>query len=153
MFRQDIDFESLEPVSEKPTTKAAVSRFPKEKSVSPVPQRRPQSTVTTSTPAASKAKSSQNESLNPMVFYEAFQHITESIFEKLDTKSLKNYRKVSKLWQNCIDEQNILWKKISNVIGGKNAFRLACKKDHSKMALLLIQKPAEFNIDQGRCSL
>ena len=65
MFRQDIDFESLEPVSEKPTTKAAVSRFPKEKSVSPVPQRRPQSTVTTSTPAASKAKSSQNESLNP----------------------------------------------------------------------------------------
>ena len=74
----------------------------------------------------------QNESLNPMVFYEAFQHITESIFEKLDAKSLKDCRKVSKSWQNCIDEQNILWKKISNVIGGKNAFRLACKKDHSK---------------------
>ena len=47
--------------------------------------------------------------LNPMVFYEAFQHITEQIFEKLGTKSLKNCRKVSKSWQNCVDDQNILW--------------------------------------------
>ena len=37
--------------------------------------------------------------LNPMVFYKAFQHITKQIFEKLGTKSLKNCRKVAKSWQ------------------------------------------------------
>ena len=85
--------------------------------------------------------------LNPMVFYPRFQHITEQIFEKLDSKSLKNCRKVSKSWQECIDNQNILWNKIVKKKGGNKTFQLACKNGHSKMVEMLIKKPAKFNID------
>ena len=85
--------------------------------------------------------------LNPMVFYPRFQHITEQIFEKLDSKSLKNCRKVSKSWQECIDNQNILWNQIVEKEGGNKTFQLACKNGHSKMVEMLIKKPAKFKID------
>ena len=48
--------------------------------------------------------------LNPMVFNARFLHITEKIFKKMDIKTLKNCRQVSKSWQEFIDNQNILWK-------------------------------------------
>ena len=71
--------------------------------------------------------------LNPMVFHSRFQHITENIFRKMDIKSLKNCRQVSKSWQECIDNQKILWK---NEVGSK-AFQVACENGHSKMAEIL----------------
>ena len=61
----------------------------------------------------------------------------------MDVKSLKNCRKVSKSWWECIDNQNILWK---NEVGTK-AFQLACKNGHSKMVEMLFQKSTEYNID------
>ena len=86
--------------------------------------------------------------LNPMVFYPRFLHISEKIFENLDIKSLKNCRVVSKSWQECIDNRdNILWNKIAKNEDANKAFQLACKKGHSKVAKVLIQKSAEFKID------
>ena len=85
--------------------------------------------------------------LNPMVFYARFSHISEKIFENLDIKSLKNCRVVSKSWQECIDNRDILWIKIAKKEDGNMAFQLACKKGHSKIAKVLIQKSAELNID------
>ena len=87
------------------------------------------------------------QALNPIVFHQGFQHITEQIFEKVDDKSLKNCREVGKSWQNCIDNQNILWKKLTKKNGGTKTFQLACKNGHSKMARLLIQKATEFEVD------
>ena len=85
--------------------------------------------------------------LNPMVFYARFSHISEDIFKKMDSKSLKNCREVSKPWQECIDNQDILWNKIAKKENGGEAFELACTSGHSKMAKVLIQKSAELNID------
>ena len=85
--------------------------------------------------------------LNPMVFHLRFSHITEQIFENMDSKSLKNCREVSKSWQICIDNRNILWNKMVKKNSGNKAFQLACNKGHTKMAQMLIQKPAWFNID------
>ena len=85
--------------------------------------------------------------LNPMVFHLRFSHITEQIFENLDSKSLKNCREVSKSWQICIDNRNILWNKMVKKNSGNKAFQLACNKGHTKMAQMLIQKPAWFNIN------
>merc|ERR1712051_203 len=82
-----------------------------------------------------------------MVFYARFQHISEEIFEKMDITSLRNCREVSKSWQECIDNQDILWNKIAKKENGNTAFELACKNGHSKMAKVLIQKSAELNID------
>ena len=44
---------------------------------------------------------------DPMVFSGRYQHIKEKIFEKISINSLKNCRKVSTLWQEFIDDQNI----------------------------------------------
>ena len=85
--------------------------------------------------------------LNPMVFHQGFQHITEQIFEKIDEKSLENCREVAKSLQTFIDNQNILWKKIAKKKGGKSSFQSACRNGHSKMASLLIQKATNFKID------
>ena len=84
--------------------------------------------------------------LNPMVFHQGFQHITEQIFEKIDKNSLKNCREIVKSWQNCIDNQHILWKKIAKENGGTKSFQIACKIGHIKMAKMLIQKATEFKI-------
>ena len=65
--------------------------------------------------------------LNPTIFYPRFPHIAEQIFKQLDEKSLKNSREVAKLWQECIDERNLLWIKIVEDIGGNKAFKLSCK--------------------------
>ena len=82
--------------------------------------------------------------LNPMVFHQGFQHITEQIFEKMDEKNLKNCREVAKSWQNCIDNQNILWIKMAKKNGGTKSFQLACKNGHFKMAKMVIQKATEI---------
>ena len=84
--------------------------------------------------------------LNPMVFCPRFLHIAEQIFEHLDNKSLKNCRKVSKSWQNCIDNRNILWNKIVDDEDGDKAFQLACKIGHSKIVGMLMRKPLELKI-------
>ena len=82
-----------------------------------------------------------------MLFFSRYSHITERIFEKINKDSLKNSRLVSKSWQNCVDHQNILWKKILVDEDAEQAFRQACKNGHVKMAKILIQKSTEFNID------
>ena len=70
-------------------------------------------------------------SLNPMVFYERFQHISEKIIERLDIISLRNCREVSKSWQKCIDQQIISWTRhvdIPTIQGnGDTYFHLAAK--------------------------
>ena len=47
--------------------------------------------------------------LNPMVFYPGFPHIAELIFKEMDKKSLKVCRLLSKLWQEYIDDSNLLF--------------------------------------------
>ena len=85
--------------------------------------------------------------LNPMVFHKGFLHITEQIFEKLDNKSLKNCREISKTWQVAIDNRNILWKRFAKKNGGTKSFQLACETGHFKMASMLIQNTIKFKID------
>ena len=70
------------------------------------------------------------QALNPLVFHQGFQHITEQIFENMDDQSLKNCREVANSWQNCIDNQNILWSKIAKKNGGTESFKKACKNGH-----------------------
>ena len=85
--------------------------------------------------------------LNPMVFYQGFQHIVEKIFDQLDKGSLRSCREVSKLWMDSIDNKNLLWKEIIKDVGGDKAFQFACENGHLKMLELLFQTPSEFNID------
>ena len=75
-------------------------------------------------------------SLSPMAFYRGFQHISEKIFEKLDIISLQYCRRVSKSWQKCIDNQNILWIKLAEKqeTDKNKLFQLACKRGYSKVA-------------------
>ena len=81
--------------------------------------------------------------LNPMVFHARYLHITEIIFYKIDTKSLKKLRQVSTSWRKIIDDQKILWKNET----GTKAFKLACENGHSKLADILIKNSKKFNID------
>ena len=97
-----------------------------------------------------KTCSLEESCLNPMIFYPRFPHIAEQIFEQLDGKSLKNCREVAKLWQECIDDKNLLLIKIVEDIGGNKAFQLARKKGPLKMVEMLIQNAAKFNIDLNR---
>ena len=94
-----------------------------------------------------KIKKLKSFALNPLIFHSRFQHITEQIFDHLDKKSLKRCRTVAKSWQNCIDNRNILWKKIANAQNSNKVFRRACKKGHLKIFEMLIQKPLDFNIN------
>ena len=89
------------------------------------------------------------KSLDPMVFYGRFQHISEKIFEKLDIQSLQNCRRVSKSWQECIDNQEILWIKFAQKqeTSKNKLFQLACRRGHSKVAQVLVQNSTEFKID------
>ena len=74
-----------------------------------------------------KKVSIEASTLNPMAFHPRFQHITEHIFEHLGTKSLENCREVSKSWQICIDNQNILWEKVVEKFDSNVTFQLAVK--------------------------
>ena len=85
--------------------------------------------------------------LNPMLFRQRFQHITEQVFEKLDKKSLRYCREVTKAWQNCIDDCNILWKKIVDEYGVNTAFCLACRNGNEKMAYMLVTELSRFYVD------
>ena len=82
-----------------------------------------------------------------MVFHKAVHQITIQIFEKLDGNSLKRCREVSKSWKNTIDCYNILWDYIVKKNEANNTLQLAIKKGHTKIVQMLIQKPADFNID------
>ena len=86
--------------------------------------------------------SMEKSSLNPMVFYAAFQHITKQIFKSLGEKDLINFREVARSWKNCIDNHNFLWNKIMVENDGNKALQLARKKGHKKMVQMLTQKPA-----------
>ena len=85
--------------------------------------------------------------VNPMDFYPGFPHIAEQIFDHMDMRSLKTSRFLSKSWQEYIDDQNLLWKKIIEYEDPKEAFQTACFEGHSKMAEFLILNSANFNID------
>ena len=89
----------------------------------------------------------ETSNLNPMVFLPRFSHIVEKIFNLLDIKSVKSFRKVAKPWQEYIDDKNFLWKKIANIIGGNKAFQLACKNGHLKMVNMLMQNLSKFDIE------
>ena len=78
--------------------------------------------------------------LNPMVFHQGFPHIIEQIFQKLNEESIGSCRKVNKSWQIVIDNQNILWVKLVKKIGYNKALIVACKKGHTKIAHMIIQK-------------
>ena len=97
--------------------------------------------------SGNKKKKLKGPTLNPISFLPGFPHIAEQIFACMEVKSLKNTRKVSKLWQNYIDNQNFLWIKIAQKEGGNKAFQKACEKGHLKMVEMLIQKSTKFDID------
>ena len=65
-------------------------------------------------PAYSKPKNDISTHLNPMVFHPRFRHVSEKILKKMDMKTFKNCRQVSKSWQEFIDNQNILWMNENN---------------------------------------
>ena len=98
---------------------------------------------------ASKKMKMETSPLNPMVFHPRFPHIVEKIFDFLDIKSLKNFREVSRPWQEYIDIQNFLWNKIANTLGGNKAFQLACKNGHLKMVNMLMLKSFKFDIEMN----
>ena len=99
-------------------------------------------------PAYSKPQiDASSTSLNPIVFYPRFLNIAEDIMKKVDVKTLKNCREVEKSWQNCIDDQKILWKKIVNDEGSDTIFQFACKNGHFKMVEMLIENIAVHDID------
>ena len=75
------------------------------------------------------------QAFNPMVFHPRFPHISEQIFGHMDKKSLKNCRTVAKSWQNCIDNQNILWNKIVKKNDGTKSLQLALSKEHFKVVM------------------
>ena len=85
--------------------------------------------------------------LNPTSFHPRFKHVAKQIFAKLDRNSLKNCREVDKSWQNCIDDQSILWKKIVDDEGSDTIFQFACKNGHSKMVEMLIENIAAYDFD------
>ena len=85
--------------------------------------------------------------VNPMNFYPGFPHIAEQIFDNMDKRSLKTSRFLSKSWQEYIDDQNLLWKKIFEHEDSNKTFQIACFKGHSKKAEFLILNSANFNID------
>ena len=85
--------------------------------------------------------------LNPMVFYPRFEHIAETIFQKVDKKSIRNLRLISKPFQEYIDDRNILWRKIMKDEDSNEAFQSALINGHTKMTEFLIQKSIEFGID------
>ena len=75
----------------------------------------------------------------------------------MDEISLKNCRELTTSWQICIDNRNVLWKKIAKKKDGQNSFRLArdsfrlaCELGHYKMASVLTQKVNEFKIDVNK---
>ena len=45
-----------------------------------------------------KSSKSKSKTLNPMLFYPAFPHIAEKIFEKVDKNCLKTLRHLSQLF-------------------------------------------------------
>ena len=85
--------------------------------------------------------------LNPMVFYPRFPHIPEQIFKYLDNQSLKNCRVVSKSWQECIDDRDILWNKVFKNKDCNKTFQLSCQNGLSKIVEFLMKKSIEFKID------
>ena len=82
--------------------------------------------------------------IQPFIFQSEYPHITEFFFENFDKQSQKNARLVSESWQNCIDNQNILWKILFEDKDGEEAFPAACLYGNLKMAKILIQKSVEF---------
>ena len=86
--------------------------------------------------------------LNPMAFYPGFPHIAEQIFKQMNKESIRKCRLLSKSWQECIDNQDLLWIKIIEDEDSTNkAFQSAYKNGHSKMVEFLIQKSVKFNIN------
>ena len=61
---------------------------------------------------AKKSKLDVVAVLNPLIFHQRFQHVTEQTIAKLDKKSLKTLREVSKSWQEYIDNKSILWNEV-----------------------------------------
>ena len=54
--------------------------------------------------------------LNPMDFYPRFPHIAEQIFQKLGHQGIRNFRLLSKSSLEFINNENLLWKKIIDVL-------------------------------------
>ena len=98
---------------------------------------------------SSKSSTSDNSitTLNPTLFYPRFSHISEQIFVHLDNESLKNCRKVSKTWQECIDDTNVFWNKFVKNKDYNKSFQSSCKNGHSNIAKMLLQKSAKIEIE------
>ena len=92
-----------------------------------------------------KKKKMKEQFINPMRFYLRFPHISEKIFQQSNKDSIKNSRKVCKSWQNCIDNKNILWRKIVKSNNCNEVFLSACKNGHFKMVEMLVDKNTQFN--------
>ena len=98
-------------------------------------------------PVVSKNTNENSTTLDPMVFYARFPHISEKIFEKLNINSLKKCREVSKSWEESIDNKNIIWKRVVKNKDINKIFQSACNEDHVKLAKMLVENPAKYNID------
>ena len=81
---------------------------------------------------------------NHLFFNQNILTLLNFFFENFDKQSQKNARLVSESWQNCIDNQNILWKILFEDKDGEEAFPAACLYGNLKMAKILIQKSVEF---------
>ena len=82
-------------------------------------------------------------SLNPMVFYPRFLHVTKEIFAQLDNETLGSSRVVSKSWKEFVDATNLKWiqiVKIPNIMKkGDKYLHLAAKTGESKVLEMILQ--------------
>ena len=81
--------------------------------------------------------------LDPLVYYSKFPIIIEQIFEKLNVKSLKSCRKVSKSWQEWIDNRNLSWITIVSIpkmlLCGEAYLHLAVKNRQSHIFGIILE--------------
>ena len=82
------------------------------------------------------------------VFISRFPHIIEQILLQLDNKSLRNCKEVKKLWQKCIDDKKISWKRITQIpkiLGYQGTYlRMAAKAGQTLIFNLL------FDIEEDK---
>ena len=75
--------------------------------------------------------------------YAGFPHICEQIFDQMDKKCLQKCREVTKSWQECIDEMNLLrihFISVPKILKYGNTYlHVAAKNGHSNIFKILFK--------------
>lgn len=82
-----------------------------------------------------------------MIFHIRFQHITQQISEYFNRKNLQNVRKVSKSWQEFIDDRIIPWNEIFKNKDCNKVFQLSCQNGLKNIAVILVKKSLNLKVN------